>query len=91
MKIYVVMAFILILSSTTHDMIYLWTDTNGVTHYTNRDYEIPDRYRRTVRLLYSREVVDHLSGTSRPERQKDPDADQSPPHSSTGAAVNEPM
>jgi hypothetical protein len=91
MKISVVTAFILILSSNTHDMIYLWTDVNGVTHYTNKDYEIPDRYRRTVRLLYNREVEDRPSGTGKPERQKDPDADPRPPHASTGAAVNEPM
>jgi hypothetical protein len=91
MKISVVTAFILILSSATHDMIYLWTDINGVTHYTNKDYEIPDRYRRTVRLLYNMEVEDHQSETSKPERLKDPNADQSPPHASTGAAVNEPM
>lgn len=87
MKVSVVTAFVLMLASTTHGMIYLWTDTDGVTHYTNKDYEIPDRYRRTVGLIYSREVEEHPSGRS--ERQKGPES--LPPHASTGSAVDEPM
>jgi len=33
-------------------LVYSWTDTRGVTHYTNKEYEIPDSYRSKTKTLY---------------------------------------
>lgn len=33
-------------------MIYSWTDSAGIAHYTNKEYEIPLRYRAKVKARY---------------------------------------
>ena len=33
-------------------MVYTWKDSSGVAHYTNKDYEIPARYRAKAKALY---------------------------------------
>ncbi len=33
-------------------MVYLWKDAAGVAHYTNREYEVPERYKAKVRRIY---------------------------------------
>jgi hypothetical protein len=33
-------------------MVYSWTDAVGVEHYTNKEYEIPARYRAKVKARY---------------------------------------
>jgi hypothetical protein len=40
------------LSSPVYGMVYTWTDASGVPHFTNRDYEIPARYRTKAKALY---------------------------------------
>jgi hypothetical protein len=46
------MILILALSSTANATIYRWTDSAGVAYYTNKDYEIPPRYRAKAKILY---------------------------------------
>jgi hypothetical protein len=33
-------------------MVYMWKDSTGTPHYTNKEYEIPDRYRARAKALY---------------------------------------
>lgn len=42
----------LLWAGSSHAMLYMWKDTAGVAHYTNKEYEIPQRYRSRVKLLY---------------------------------------
>jgi hypothetical protein len=52
MKKFVLVLFVVVLSSPAHGMVYTWTDSAGVAHFTNREYEIPARYRAKVKFLY---------------------------------------
>jgi hypothetical protein len=44
--------FLLLLTSPANGMIYSWTDSAGIAHYTNKEYEIPLRYRYKVKARY---------------------------------------
>ena len=35
-----------------HGMMYSWSDSSGITHYVNREYDIPARYRARAKALY---------------------------------------
>jgi len=39
-------------ASPAFGLVYSWTDTRGVTHYTNKEYEIPAPYRAKTKTLY---------------------------------------
>ncbi|HEY4743373.1 MAG TPA: hypothetical protein VIH45_01855 [Desulfuromonadaceae bacterium] len=39
-------------SSSAWGLVYSWTDTRGITHYTNKEYEIPAPYRAKTKALY---------------------------------------
>jgi len=41
-----------LLSAPCTAAIYLWKDSAGNAHYTNKDYEIPERFRSQVKILY---------------------------------------
>ncbi|NJD90488.1 MAG: DUF4124 domain-containing protein [Geobacter sp.] len=43
---------LLLVAGSSHCMVYMWQDSSGVTHYTNKDYEIPPRYSSRVKILY---------------------------------------
>lgn len=45
-------ALLLLLSHPANAMVYSWTDSAGTTHYTNKEYEIPMRYRAKVKARY---------------------------------------
>jgi hypothetical protein len=49
MKILLVM--LIFVASSAHGEIYRWTDSKGTTHYTNSEYEIPERYRARAKVL----------------------------------------
>lgn len=42
---------LLFLTSSAYGEIYTWTDRKGTKHYTNSEYEIPERYRKKARIL----------------------------------------
>lgn len=44
--------FVLFLLSPANGMVYSWTDSAGIAHYTNKEYEIPLRYRAKVKARY---------------------------------------
>lgn len=60
----VVVALVLIMSSTAYGMVYTWTDSRGDKHYTNKEHEIPMRYRVKVKSLYPDQI-----GISLPQQQ----------------------
>jgi hypothetical protein len=33
-------------------MVYTWTDSTGVKHFTNKEYEVPSIFRAKVKKLY---------------------------------------
>jgi len=51
------------LPSVAFGMVFSWTDSAGVRHFTNREYEIPERYRARAKRLYP-----ELSDTSAPQQ-----------------------
>jgi hypothetical protein len=38
--------------SPVYGMVYTWTDVGGVIHFTNKEYEVPTRYRPRTKVLY---------------------------------------
>ncbi len=58
---------LIFISTPAHGMVYTWTDSAGVAHFTNKDYEIPARYRAKVKSLYPEQ-----SDTSSPQQNVQP-------------------
>jgi hypothetical protein len=54
---------VMLMSSPAHGMVYMWRDSAGITHYTNKEYDVPSRYKAKVKTLYP-EASD--SGTVQP-------------------------
>jgi len=53
-------------------MVYTWTDSAGVKHFTNKEYEIPASYRARVKSLYPE------TGDTEAQRQKTPSVPEKP-------------
>jgi hypothetical protein len=47
-----VLASLIFVASPAFGMIYSWTDSQGIAHYTNKEYEIPARYRSRVKARF---------------------------------------
>jgi hypothetical protein len=47
----VVITLLLVLAPAAHGAIFGWTDSEGTAHYTNRESEIPPRYRDKAKLI----------------------------------------
>jgi len=65
----VVLAALIFVASPAFGIIYSWTDSRGIEHYTNKDYEIPARYRTRVKARFP-EATD--STTPQPNLQTGP-------------------
>jgi hypothetical protein len=52
MKIMNTSLLLILLASPASGMVYSWIDSSGIAHYTNKDYEIPVRYRAKVKARY---------------------------------------
>ena len=35
-----------------HGMIYMWKDSAGIAHYTNKEYDVPARYKAKAKAMY---------------------------------------
>ena len=63
-------------AASAHGMIYMWKDSTGIAHYTNKEYNIPSRYRAKAKALYpeandSRTIPNNsLSEQSIPDLQR---------------------
>jgi len=45
-------ALAFVLPTAAFGMVFNWIDSTGIAHFTNKEYEIPTRYRTRVRQLY---------------------------------------
>ena len=52
---------LLMVAASADCLVYKWKDTSGTVHYTNKEYEIPSRYRSRVKTPYP-ELADLSSG-----------------------------
>jgi hypothetical protein len=43
---------IVLLASVAQAMVYMWRDSTGTAYYTNKEYDIPTRYKAKVKVLY---------------------------------------
>lgn len=59
----VIVAGVMLAASPVHGAVYMWRDSAGVAHYTNKEYDVPERYRAKAKVLYP-EASD--SGTPQP-------------------------
>ena len=57
---------LLMQASVVQADVYTWTDVRGIAHYTNKEYEIPVRYRAKAKPLHL-EAVDPGSA-SKPQQ-----------------------
>ncbi|MEI6207105.1 MAG: hypothetical protein WCP20_10000 [Desulfuromonadales bacterium] len=86
----ILLLFALVLSSPAYGMVYTWTDSAGLTHYTNKDYEIPARYRARTKSLYPEQTDTRapLSNVQTPPAQPDAlSAQQARPDESTQSVI----
>jgi hypothetical protein len=49
-------ALLVCVLSPAYGMVYTWTDAGGLTHFTNKEYEVPARYRPRTKTLYPEQV-----------------------------------
>lgn len=66
-------------SSSAFGTVYSWTDSRGVAHYTNKEYEIPDRYRATTKALYPEQADSGQAPQAGQARQIPPQGTPTPP------------
>lgn len=59
----VIVAGVMLAASPVYGAVYMWRDSAGVAHYTNKEYDVPERYRAKAKVLYP-EASD--SGTPQP-------------------------
>ena len=43
---------LVLLSAPAQGMVYMWHDSAGIAHYTNKEYNVPSRYKTKVKTLY---------------------------------------
>jgi len=48
----VAITLVLLLPSAAYGAIFGWTDSEGTAHFTNRESQIPPRYRDKAKLMY---------------------------------------
>lgn len=51
----------MLMSSPAHGTVYMWRDSAGISHYTNKEYDIPARYKAKAKALYP-EAADTAQG-----------------------------
>jgi len=59
----------LVIPSAAFGMLFNWTDSAGIKHYTNKEYDIPVRYRAKAKHLYP-EQADTPSPQQNPQTQQ---------------------
>lgn len=59
----IMMVWTVLVASPALGMVYLWRDSAGVAHYTNKEYTTPFRYKAKAKVLYP-EASD--SGSTQP-------------------------
>ena len=67
---------LLMLASGARADIYTWKDSRGIAHYTNKEYEIPARYRAKAKPLNIEAV--QPGGASSPQQAAPPQPQPQP-------------
>ena len=52
MKKMIMLLVLMLLALPAHGLVYTWTDSAGIKHFTNKEYEVPARYRARTKSLY---------------------------------------
>ena len=47
-----ILLVLMFLAPPAHGMVYSWSDSAGITHYVNKEYDIPTRFRAKAKALY---------------------------------------
>jgi hypothetical protein len=47
---------VMLVASPAQGMVYMWSDSTGIIHYTNKEYDIPARYKAKAKALYPEEA-----------------------------------
>jgi len=79
------MLMLLIQASGVKADVYTWTDARGTAHYTNKEYEIPQRYRAKAKPMHI-ESVESVGA----HQQGAPTQPQGTPSTPTAAAPSPP-
>jgi hypothetical protein len=77
----IMVAGVILAASPAHGVVYMWRDSAGIVHYTNKEYDVPARYKAKAKVLYP-EASD--SGTSQPGTANVPAAPVGSPPAVTG-------
>jgi hypothetical protein len=43
---------LMFMASPSHGMVYMWRDSVGIDHYSNKEYDIPARFKTRAKALY---------------------------------------
>jgi hypothetical protein len=73
------MLMLLIQASYVQADVYTWTDARGIAHYTNKEYEIPERYRARVKPMHIEAVQPTPQQAAPPKSQETPSTPQAAP------------
>lgn len=68
----------ILVGSPAQGIIYMWKDSAGIAHYTNKEYEIPARYKTKTKSLYSEAADPRAMPLNTSNEQKAPDVPQAP-------------
>lgn len=82
--------FVLLLLSPANGMVYSWTDSAGIAHYTNKEYEIPLRYRGKVKARYP-EPGDSTVPLQNPQASQVQQSEQTQPQQARALPANHPV
>ena len=70
---------LILLASSAYGEIYTWKDSRGTIHYTNSEYEIPEKYRAKAKVL-NLGIVEKKDNSS-PQQSAPPQQNASPQQS----------
>ena len=71
--------------------VYTWTDALGIAHYTNKEYEIPVRYRAKAKPLHLEAVEPGSAATSRQGTSSQPQGTPSTPQAAPSPPAPAPV
>ena len=77
----VVITLLLVLTPAAHGAIFGWTDSEGTKHFTNKESDIPPRYRDKAKLMYPEPTdsqIPQQAGQPKASLQSTPRSEVSP-------------
>jgi hypothetical protein len=48
----IMMVVVILMASPAQGMVYVWRDSAGISHYSNKEYDIPVRFKARAKALY---------------------------------------